>query len=88
METKLENRPADGKSLIDQARKCYDLQHRATEDLIAHVRQIIQDRSRLSFGDEQKEGLRQLRQLERAFELYNHPEVKIQMLLARLGGGS
>ena len=88
METKLQNRPADGKPLIDQAWNCYDQQHRVTEDLIAHVRRIIQDRSRIAFGDEQKEGARQLRQLERAFELYKQADAKIQLLLARLGGGS
>ena len=88
METKLQNRPADGNPLIDQARNSYDQQRRATEDLIASIRRIIQDQSRFSFGDNRKEDARQLRQLESAFELYKQAEAKIQMLLARLGGGS
>ena len=88
METKLQNRPADGKPLIDQARDCYDVQRRATEDLITHVRLMMQDQSRFSFRDEQREDRRQLSQLESAFELYKQAEAKIQLLLARLGGGS
>jgi hypothetical protein len=88
MEKQLEDHLVIRKPLINQILNCHDQQRQATDQLITHLRQMIHDRSCLSFGDEQKEAGRQLRQLERAFELYKQAEAKIQIIITRLGGGN
>jgi hypothetical protein len=87
METTIEKCPADGKAAFHHIRACHDEQRRANEHVINHLRQLILKRSQLSFGHEQREIARKSRQLERAFELYEEAEAKIQILLTWLGGG-